>query len=99
MAEKKAVRFMVDGRVQGVSFRFFTRENADRLNLVGYVRNLSDGRLEAVAYGPEKSLDKLEKKLHKGPRMAKIDSVEREEVDENELEELEKRDIFEIMLS
>jgi acylphosphatase len=90
---------MVDGRVQGVSFRFFTREAADRLDLVGFVRNLSDGRLEAVAYGTEKGLDKLEQKLHKGPRMARIESVDREQVSGDELKELEARDIFEIMLS
>lgn len=99
MAEKKAIRFMVDGRVQGVSFRFFTRENADRLDLVGYVRNLSDGRLEVVCYGEEKNLDKLEKKLDKGPRMARIESIDREEVSAEELKELEERKIFEIMLS
>ena len=99
MAEKKAIRFMVDGRVQGVSFRFFTRENADRLDLVGYVRNLSDGRLEVCAYGADKSLDKLERKLEKGPRMARIESIDREEVSADELKELEERDIFEIMLS
>lgn len=97
--EKQAVRFMVDGRVQGVSFRFFTREAADRLDLVGYVRNLSDGRLEIVAYGSDKNLDKLEQKLHKGPRMARIESVDREQVSDNELTELESRKIFEIMLS
>lgn len=99
MAEKKAVRMMVDGRVQGVSFRFFTRENADRLDLVGYVRNLSDGRLEVCAYGTEKNIDKLEKKLEKGPRMARIESIDREEVSAEELKELEEKDIFEIMLS
>ena len=99
MAEKKAVRFMVDGRVQGVSFRFFTRENADRLDLVGYVRNLSDGKLEVCAYGTDKNLDKLEKKLEKGPRMARIESIDREEVSAEELKELEERNIFEIMLS
>ncbi|MDA8016492.1 MAG: acylphosphatase [Thermoanaerobaculia bacterium] len=97
--EKRAIRFMVEGRVQGVSFRFYTRENADRLDLVGYVRNLSDGRLEVVAYGTEKHLDGLEKKLHKGPRMARIESIEREEVSAEELKELEQRDIFEIKLN
>lgn len=90
---------MVDGRVQGVSFRFYTRENADRLDLVGFVRNLSDGRLEVVGYGDPKNLDKLEKMLHKGPRMARIESVDREEVTDDEMKELESRDIFEIMLS
>lgn len=97
--EKNAARFYVDGRVQGVSFRFFVRENADRLHLTGFVRNLSDGRLEAQAYGSEASLQKLEKLLHKGPRMAKIDSVEREDLEGDELEHIQSREGFEIMLS
>lgn len=51
-----AVRCLVEGLVQGVAFRAFTRDKARTLGLVGFVRNLADGRVEAVAAGPEEAL-------------------------------------------
>ncbi len=64
------------GRVQGVFFRAFTKENADKLGINGWVRNLPDGRVEAVFEGPK---DKVEKLIHicryDHPR-AKVEDVE-----------------------
>jgi acylphosphatase len=75
-----AARFLVSGRVQGVFFRASTRLEADRLGLAGTASNLSDGRVEVVASGPEAALDALEKWLWKGPPAARVDGVVRETI-------------------
>ncbi|HJP99935.1 MAG TPA: acylphosphatase [Rhodanobacteraceae bacterium] len=72
------VRFLVSGRVQGVFFRASTREQALRLGLCGYAKNLADGRVEVVASGRDQSLAELEEWLHHGPPSARVESVERE---------------------
>jgi len=48
-----------DGRVQGVNFRYYVQRKASELNLVGYVRNLPDGRVEILAQGAKEDLEKL----------------------------------------
>ncbi len=75
----KAARFFVEGRVQGVFFRASTREQALALGLRGHARNLADGRVEVLAAGPVAALDALEAWLHQGPRMARVDTVSRED--------------------
>ena len=71
-------RFLVSGRVQGVFFRASTREQALRLGLCGYAKNLADGRVEVVASGSDEALAELEGWLHQGPAAARVQSVERE---------------------
>lgn len=75
---RKAVRWHLwaYGRVQGVGYRAFVRRKAASLGIVGFVRNLADGRVEAVAEGPEKSLAKLRAWMEKGPRHAAVERVE-----------------------
>jgi acylphosphatase len=75
--EKPTVRkhWFVSGRVQGVSFRAFTYEAATDLKLRGWVRNLTDGRVEVVADGDEKAVDKLLEKVKRGPEFAKVEAV------------------------
>jgi len=75
--EAKAMRkhWFVSGHVQGVSFRAFTYEAARDLKLKGWVRNLTDGRVEIVADGDEKSVNQLLEKVKKGPEFAKVDGV------------------------
>jgi len=73
-----AARFLVSGKVQGVWFRASTREQALRLNLQGFARNLDDGSVEVVAQGDEASLALLESWLWQGPRLAKVSNVQRE---------------------
>lgn len=73
-----AARFVVSGKVQGVWFRASTREQALRLNLQGFARNLEDGGVEVVAQGDEDSLALLESWLWRGPPLAKVNGVERE---------------------
>ena len=55
----KNVRVLISGRVQGVCFRACTRDQAQILNLSGWVRNLSDGRVEALFEGPSEVIDQL----------------------------------------
>jgi Acylphosphatases len=67
----------VEGRVQGVGYRIFTMREARRLGLVGYVRNLPDGRVEAVIEGDRKVIDLLLGRLQQGPRHARVERIER----------------------
>lgn len=76
-----AARFLVSGKVQGVFFRASTREQALKLGLRGYAKNLPDGRVEVLAEGEAAAVDALERWLHVGPPMARVESVERGESD------------------
>ena len=73
---RHARQFIVSGRVQGVGFRFFTRDAAAREGLHGWVRNLSDGRLEISAEGEAESLARFERSIRHGPPGARVESVE-----------------------
>lgn len=66
-------RCLVSGRVQGVFFRASTREQALRLGVTGYARNLPDGRVEVVVCGPHDSVDELCAWLQTGPPQAQVD--------------------------
>ena len=66
----------VIGRVQGVGFRYFTQDTARREGLTGVVRNLPDGRVEAVAQGDLESLERFEAALRRGPSRARVDSID-----------------------
>jgi acylphosphatase len=85
---RKAVRWKITGRVQGVFFRAFTRDAARALGVAGWVRNLPDGSVEARAAGAPEKLDQLESKLRQGPPASKVDGVQREPLDPEEAREL-----------
>ena len=70
-----ARRFVVDGWVQGVGFRYFVAREAEALGLCGWVRNLSGGSVEVVAAGEEPLLATLEGRLWKGPPHARVRTV------------------------
>jgi acylphosphatase len=72
----RRVHVFVSGRVQGVGFRAFTQQQARLLKLTGWVRNLDDGRVEAVIEGPAKAVDALLVKLKIGPGGARVDATE-----------------------
>ncbi len=78
------VRVFVSGRVQGVYFRAFTKDEADSLGLLGWVRNLSDGRVEALIEGDQELVWELIKRMWKGPPAAKVDSIEVHREDNHE---------------
>ena len=80
-----AARFLVGGKVQGVFFRASTREQALKLGLRGYAKNLPDGRVEVLAEGEATAFDALERWLHVGPPMAKVESVERGDAEVGEI--------------
>ena len=70
------LHLLVTGRVQGVWYRGSTVQRARDLGLVGWVRNLRDGRVEAVAEGERSSLEALLAWANEGPPSAKVDDVE-----------------------
>ncbi len=76
---EKRVHAIVSGRVQGVWYRASTRDEARRLGLTGWVKNLPDGRVELVAEGSASTVDALIKWCHQGPPYAKVDRVDVEE--------------------
>jgi acylphosphatase len=67
---------IVEGRVQGVGFRYFVIETAQRLQLAGWVRNRWDDTVEVTAEGERSALDQLVGELHRGPRAARVTRVE-----------------------
>lgn len=69
----RAMHVLVSGRVQGVAFRWTTRDRARALGLVGWVRNLRDGRVEVLAAGPGEALEELYAWLGDGPPMARVE--------------------------
>ncbi len=70
-----ARRFVISGRVQGVGFRWHTREAAQREGVTGWVRNLPDGRVEALVEGEAESVDRMERALRQGPGGARVKDV------------------------
>lgn len=65
----------VSGRVQGVFFRAWTRNQAQRLGLSGWVRNVSDGRVEVMAQGEDGALRAFQELLGEGPPLSRVDAV------------------------
>lgn len=71
-----ARRLRISGKVQGVYYRASTQARARALGLVGWVRNLRDGRVELVAQGDDEALEALERWCHEGPPRARVDDIE-----------------------
>jgi len=69
-------RYLINGRVQGVFYRASAQRYAQSLELVGWVRNRRDGRVELLACGEESVLAELEKWLEIGPEYAKVTNIE-----------------------
>lgn len=69
-------RLLVSGRVQGVWFRQSCAGEATALGLSGWVRNLPDGRVEAVFEGAEDAVSRMARWCHSGPRLAEVTRVE-----------------------
>jgi len=71
----KALRFHITGRVQGVGFRWWTKQQAAALGLRGWARNLADGSVEVTAAGSASALSELQSRLHHGPATAAVTKV------------------------
>ena len=74
-------RCCVSGKVQGVFFRASTRDKARSLGIVGHAKNLPDGRVEVIACGEEQEINELIAWLREGPRMARVESLQIEDID------------------
>ena len=74
--ERMLLRTIVRGRVQGVGFRAWTQHQAQLHGLEGWVRNLSDGAVEAMFAGPEDRIELMLKALLEGPHGSRVEAVE-----------------------
>jgi acylphosphatase len=92
MPQGQRFHIFVSGRVQGVFFRENTRRKAKSLEIKGWVRNLTDGRVEAVLEGEKEKLEELTNWLKEGPVFAKVDNLEiKPEENKNEFTDFEVR--------
>ena len=76
MNNQKRVRLTVCGHVQGVGFRYYARREGERLGIIGWIKNLPDGNVEAEAQGNEKSVDAFITAMHRGPSAARVVGVQ-----------------------
>ena len=83
------LHFLVQGRVQGVGFRWFVHRQASQLELRGWVRNTEEGEVEVVASGSEADLAALRRALREGPRGSRVDHLIEHYLDESEAQDLE----------
>jgi acylphosphatase len=80
MSGQLCIHCFVSGKVQGVWFRASTQEQAKKLGLSGWARNLPDGRVEVLACGDKEKLDQLYEWLKQGPRNANVTDLTYEEL-------------------
>jgi acylphosphatase len=73
---KARAHLLIEGRVQGVFYRYFTREIAYNLGLKGWVRNLRDGRVEALFEGEKDIIEQAIKECYKGPPGASVTGID-----------------------
>ena len=73
---KVARKFVIRGDVQGVGYRFFAQRAAARHQVIGYVRNCSDGTVEALAEGQADDVEEFKKDLATGPQWSAVQHVE-----------------------
>ncbi len=76
MAERVSAIIHVEGRVQGVGYRFFVESAAVEMGLFGYCRNLADGRVKVEVEGSEAAIRKLIDRLKEGPSLSQVTRVE-----------------------
>jgi acylphosphatase len=73
-------RYLISGRVQGVGFRFFAEAAAVREGLLGWVRNLPDGRVDITVEGDAEAVDRFERDIRHGPPSARVSDVDVEDI-------------------
>lgn len=73
---KKSIRLYLSGIVQGVFFRSFIKENAEKIGVKGFIRNLDDGRVEIFIEGDYDNVSKMIEICRKGPKHSQIKNVE-----------------------
>ncbi|MGF1487747.1 MAG: acylphosphatase [Prochloraceae cyanobacterium] len=90
-SNKKCVRVLISGKVQGVGYRFSTFQEAKKLGVTGWVKNLIDARVEAVFCGEENAVKTIIKWCADGPPAAVVKSVEVEEIEPRAIDNFEIR--------
>jgi acylphosphatase len=81
----------ITGRVQGVFFRAWTREQAEKLNVTGWVRNCPDGRVDAHVEGEPAAVEEIVRQLRQGPPSAQVDDVHLWDVEPGDFDDFEVR--------
>ena len=89
--DRITIRLIIRGRVQGVGYRWWAQATARRLQLDGWVRNRADGAVELLAAGPAAAVEQLLDACRLGPPSADVNSVERFEADDQDLDGFEAR--------
>ncbi len=80
MSESICHKVHLCGRVQGVAFRHYTQQTANRLGITGWVRNCPDGSVEAVICGNPEQLSQMQAWLSEGPALAEVTSMQAHEI-------------------
>ncbi len=76
MEDELSVKLIVSGKVQGVSFRWFTVQAAREMGLCGYAKNLPDGTVEVKAEGIKAGVESLIKQVKQGPPFSRVDDIQ-----------------------
>ncbi|MCD4818076.1 MAG: acylphosphatase [Candidatus Cloacimonetes bacterium] len=74
-------QFLVSGKVQGVGFRYYTRNAAKEFNIVGYARNTSDGKVKIIAGGSDKDIEQFTESIRQGPTFSQVSKLEIKKVE------------------
>lgn len=82
---------IIKGRVQGVFYRDWTVQTARQLGLAGWVRNLSDGTVEAHLEGPSEAVESMVDRMHQGPPAARVKRIERSEAEPQDCKGFNRR--------
>ncbi|KAF2232821.1 Acylphosphatase [Viridothelium virens] len=80
----KRIQYKVEGQVQGVNFRSYTRRQAQGLGVTGFVKNVEDGSVQGEAQGTDEQLKEFIQHLNKGPQAAIVNGVEHSEIETKE---------------
>jgi acylphosphatase len=81
--ERKAARLVIEGKVQGVGYRWWAVGEAMRQNVHGWVRNRADGTVEALVIGPESAIGRFERACWRGPAGARVTAVTRSDAEDD----------------
>lgn len=76
----KSTHGYVSGLVQGVGFRFFVQQHAEKAGVTGFARNLPDKRVEFVLQGDDDAVEEVLRHIHQGPRFSRVNDVEFDDV-------------------
>ncbi|MCF7793502.1 MAG: acylphosphatase [Candidatus Cloacimonetes bacterium] len=71
----KSIEIIVSGRVQGVSFRYFTVQQANLYQILGNVRNTPDGKVKIIAVGDEGNMESFIEAVKQGPRLSRVEDI------------------------